>query len=1083
MKSHEIDDRPDLTQQQKTLAFYRNCKQKEAKAVRVRDPLALIDDAVDEALAAAAGPDLDQDLAAQGFDPATLARNALRLRTALRAESLRTSEDTRSNSPSGSESPRASASSSPVSVQEAPLATKQRTQQRPVGTGRSTRSPGYLGGALQSSRTKRYVVGLRTDPQLVDERAALAEILHRVQSKSGLGGRIGYSIVFDPLCSSEATECNRLGVDGEASIDLLLICRSPKSFSAPASEASGLALLRSSPDLRFWQDAGRPRTLVLLGALSGAARSPSASPTDRALDLRHADTDRESVSLIGYDDPKELEQILLRELTRWLLETRFALQLGGGTSLQIDYPAVRAHTTLCIAFGGAALLGDSVQGNLAVEHLWNRVAAVIGEYQAALGGVFLDIAFFHFQGFDCHRRAVQAAELLLRTVPSLVDRDKAATNPDDLSVRLCVHELPATTGPSPTVPEGLVFLAALTESPEADAGILVTASVRQRLPAELSARFRSIGRFCGEPLWLFESRGPTILLRGRTMRRIDELESQIVRLETAVRAAAAPARAVLDVVSTAVDKIYALLAFLANRAQRRRDRAPGELAELTSLVESALGQEERAWHLISEMVARGAESTDDDAWKAPVYLAAARRGPIVAQLRKVAEPAGTIPTPNELPFQGARIIRAGKDHRLNASLLDDLRHLIHGDDLDTYSTFTNLASNFKSELLAVFGCGQPVPQDEIRQLGSRLWILVDLAVAEDESEPRRVDRCLVPQIASGPFGDERFAALCNFLFDSPKEETWGPEDALRAAGALVRFENVETLWTCRLLTARKPVERLQAIEQVALGRLWNLLTYPRTPWATVVTIVQRFAKVHLEGHGQICFDCLTSRLARTLNAGSGEDHSLPEIREVLKAFGQFDFSVTTSKFEQLRKLVELYIDRTGGPARQAEEFWRAGAQGGVPASAQPERMPEILSALPAVVQRHLASEGRYIEHFACHPDYRIARETARFIRPHRLRQIVAPGSLNGRLLRDLLRQPGLWNDPGDLEVVLNHPKCDPFFANHQLSRLSPQALLRIVRNPGANPQIRRQAGRIIHVHGFHPRGRPGSTLGRAGGRQ
>ena len=651
---------------------------------------------------------------------------------------------------------------------------------------------------IRLSREKSFVVGLRTDSRLVKECAALGAILHKVQSKSGLGGRIGCKIdVGSPSAPKVASPDDPEG-EKRPSIDLLLICRSPESFSS-VDAASAFGLFRSSPDFRFWRTCGPaahplPRRVARRPGAIGFAVQP-----DRAVELRHADADRESVSLLLYDDPKELEQSLQLELVRWLFKICFALQTGGTASAEIEYPPVRARTTLCISAGGAVHLGDGARGALAIEHLWNRVGAVIGKYQAALGGVYLDIAYFHFHGNDSQERAVKGSEppAAHNSVPGRRCPARGGARRGVSPVRLSIHDLPDSKSERPAlgIPEVLAFLAALTERPEADAGILVTTSIREQLPADLSGRFRSAGRFCGEPLWLCESRGPSVFLRGRTERNLDELDSQIVRLETAVRATTAPAREVLDVASTAVDKIYALLDLLAQRIEERRQRAHGGGAvAATALAETALAQEERAWKLIAGMNTRRAEPTGDAAWKAPVYLAAARRGPVVARLRGDADPTGTIPTPKDLPFGGSEIVRQGSSHLLGAGLLHGLRHLVHGDDLDTYTTFTNLASKFKSELLAVLGCGQPVPRNEIQQLGSRLWSLVDLIVAEDQSEPRRVDRCLLPQIVSGPFSDPRFAALCHFLYDTRDDASWGPEDALRASGAPVQFENVEKMW-------------------------------------------------------------------------------------------------------------------------------------------------------------------------------------------------------------------------------------------------------------------------------------------------
>ena len=124
-------------------------------------------------------------------------------------------------------------------------------------------------------------------------------------------------------------------------------------------------------------------------------------------------------------------------------------------------------------------------------------------------------------------------------------------------------------------------------------------------------------------------------------------------------------------------------------------------------------------------------------------------------------------------------------------------------------------------------------------------------------------------------------------------------------------------------------------------------------------------------------------------------------------------------------------------------------------------IPAGIESLPLPVQRHLASEGMYIDSFVMHPNARIAKETERFVTMANVERIIGYRQINEQVLHALLAKKEFFVRPSTLMVALQHPKCTLSFAHMHLPRLNAVALKRIAADTNANTAVRETAARVL----------------------
>jgi hypothetical protein len=122
------------------------------------------------------------------------------------------------------------------------------------------------------------------------------------------------------------------------------------------------------------------------------------------------------------------------------------------------------------------------------------------------------------------------------------------------------------------------------------------------------------------------------------------------------------------------------------------------------------------------------------------------------------------------------------------------------------------------------------------------------------------------------------------------------------------------------------------------------------------------------------------------------------------------------------------------------------------------RLPDQVRNLPLPVQRQLAGEFAYLNHFVTHPDFRIAQETLRYISAENVERILYP-EINKELMTRLLGREDLFLRQAALMTVLLHPNCDIGFAAPHLLRWQNnenerRRIEQISQAPGTSPSVK-----------------------------
>lgn len=149
---------------------------------------------------------------------------------------------------------------------------------------------------------------------------------------------------------------------------------------------------------------------------------------------------------------------------------------------------------------------------------------------------------------------------------------------------------------------------------------------------------------------------------------------------------------------------------------------------------------------------------------------------------------------------------------------------------------------------------------------------------------------------------------------------------------------------------------------------------------------------------------------------------------------------------------------------QRNRWGRGGLSPGTPprakmatSSTDDRAFEDALAHLPAAVQQSLARQGRFLEIFATHGDYQVAREVIHFLHANNIGRVLGLRDVNRRLLEDLLRWVDLAALPELLTLALCNPQCPLVFASKNLTSLSSSQLHQIIQVPSAHPEIKRKA--------------------------
>lgn len=513
-----------------------------------------------------------------------------------------------------------------------------------------------------------------------------------------------------------------------------------------------------------------------------------------------------------------------------------------------------------------------------------------------------------------------------------------------------------------------------------------------------------------------------------------------------------------------VDTVYSQLEEFSRHFMPVDDRwSDRYLKEIDGWTEALLDAEKAFWLSVQAKCAAEAASADQIAWRNVADIIGSKRAGAVVPLaevkahmqialRRTAKP-GTVALPVPAPTEKNIETIAGL--RLTAEQTKKIRALIDADNLQEEMALAELLATEREALIAAVSSDT---LGDLRQpLLNRLWALSDLILIDELQDTRDG---LFAALLRNPITQVRYGALMRILRSSKPPEEAFAQLQFTSKGLPFTTSDLHVVWRSAIVGVASPDKLILSLWKIPVDILWRTIASQKIRVSSLYAVAQRF-KVERDDVRKIFFDCVHGRLMREVQTNGRE---FAFIGKLLSIFFADPLFVQSPYFERLDDLL-LNLRRSPSSATVGVELFdsiaaklkRIREDTGNPQAT----IPAGIESLPLPVQRHLASEGMYIDSFVMHTNVRIAKETERFVTMANVQRIIGYRQINEQLLHSLLSKKEFFVRLSTLMVALQHPKCTVSFAQTNLPRLNTIAQKRIATDPNANSAVREIAARLL----------------------
>jgi hypothetical protein len=494
------------------------------------------------------------------------------------------------------------------------------------------------------------------------------------------------------------------------------------------------------------------------------------------------------------------------------------------------------------------------------------------------------------------------------------------------------------------------------------------------------------------------------------------------------------------------------------------------LRRIDAWAEALLDGEKECWENVQMNFARAMEGTPEhEYWTSISAIVSGRRmavlNPLVrlkaqTQIRidKASVKPAAASAPPLPPEQTIEMLTAARPF---ADLEKNIRSFLSADELQEEQLFAGVMSNDREALIAAITT--PDALGELRQpFLDRLWTLSDLILIEELHDRRSA---VFTSLVRTPDTRARYTVLAQLLRGSELPT----REVVKAKFAEAQLPFAETdlhvVWRSVAVGANQ-ARRVAALQQVPVEILWRTIVAPNIQVSALWALAQRF-RSEGDDWNKVFFDCIHARIRREIQATGRE---VDFVSKLLSHFFSQPLFVQSPYFERLDDLLLSFRTSSAATKIAVELFDKVAVKlkqihedlGNPKAT-----IPGGIFSLPLPVQRHLASEGRYMDSFVLHPDPRIAGESFPFITIGNVERLIRYREINELLFQKVQRQKEFFTRPGTVTLVLRHPKCTADFAALHLPRLSTQDLERLAADPSVSSIVREIAKRVLRSRKGH----------------
>ena len=404
-----------------------------------------------------------------------------------------------------------------------------------------------------------------------------------------------------------------------------------------------------------------------------------------------------------------------------------------------------------------------------------------------------------------------------------------------------------------------------------------------------------------------------------------------------------------------------------------------------------------------------------------------------------------LPTAQENPFGDAD---AGGSERVELLA----RQLNAHDEIDASDAIAELLAQHVDVVFAFLAQGTLRTTPALEELVRGLWRHADTLLLIELYPQNRALR-LLPLLTSliRVEAAQPFAALSALFAGRCEGEVTAVGSVDRTLATMRSDFDRTVIGRCLLLHPLATV-RERAAQQTELSDFWTVAIYPRTPIATLHSILFNLLPRAPAEYLKIFFLCVRDRLAAARYADDIDDAF-----RALQAFFTVPCFHEDVVFEPLLDLdralrqrcreFELRPPTLAGYDEQVADFSASGAV----ESNKLEQMRDI----PLPIQRKMAREGHFLTHFACHANERVARETL----PHLLRlddvtRFLRLPKIHRSVLVELARERRFFRKEAARLALLQNPKTPAAIARNFMPLVSHDQVRLLVANKHINAEVR-----------------------------
>jgi len=380
------------------------------------------------------------------------------------------------------------------------------------------------------------------------------------------------------------------------------------------------------------------------------------------------------------------------------------------------------------------------------------------------------------------------------------------------------------------------------------------------------------------------------------------------------------------------------------------------------------------------------------------------------------------------------------------------RRLLGADPLDSQEAFEQALGRELDRLLPFLAEGTHRSSACLEELVCGLWQHADTLLLMELHPSGRPPR-LMPLLATlrAVEAARPFVAVGELFSGTRDGEVTAEHKVTQTVQAFEGDDEVRVIWRCLLAHPHAQVRALAARE-LAPGELWNVVVFARVPIPTLRSVFDAVVDRASAEYLKIFFFCTRDRLL-----AAARPDEIEETFGLLARFFEvpsFHEDVVFDPLLELDRSLRVRCRDSGITTVAFGDYDELLADFVAEGETETEAL-EQMRDIPLAIQRKVAREGHFLDHFVSHPNERVAREAL----PHLLRRddvirFLRVPTIHRSVLTELSRHRRFFRKQAARLALLQNPKTPGQVARIYLPLIAHEQIRLLAKNKHVGADVR-----------------------------